>query len=219
MKIVVDILCETRSYLQTFLRAGKAVRWVYLLLALLFAFQGPYRFQTFFLISTLFVGLSIYITRTGKVRENGLYEQRRVALVMLLYIVVNACRTYLDGGYTSSTPYNDAGFWFANRLLHLFGVAFFMIPFIQPLMTNIKIKEKTQNWTIRIAVGCIAVAFLITHYSRLEPCLCSESWYTPGNLMDDVLMSLGIGLLLTLFTELAGQNATPCADKSSTPLP
>lgn len=186
--------------IQQFILAGKAIRWTYLLLALPIALFGPYQFQSLFIIATVFTGVSIFITRTGNVTENGLYEKRRVALVMLIFIAINACVTLLNSSDSRPHQFDDPGFWITNRFLYLFGLAFFMSPLIEPFLEDAKTKGKNMDTvTIFSAVSLIFFAFVLYYLDRSEPCHSATTWYTSGMLADDCLMSLGVGILLSLF--------------------
>ncbi|MDY0974118.1 hypothetical protein SOM61_04010 [Massilia sp. CFBP9012] len=203
---MATIMAKAGAQVKISLREGKPLSWSYLLLALPVALYGPYPWQGTFLLITLGVSLYIFITRTGHIWQNGLHEKRRVALVMLVYIAINICVTSLDGGYSESKPYNDVEFWFANRFVHLFGIAFFMTPLVTPLLE--KSKKHSTLESLLIGIGCLLAyfGFVIFCLSRQGP--SSESWYSPAMLMDDVFMSVGIGLLLSLFTTHAGDSST-----------
>jgi hypothetical protein len=183
-----------------FLRAGKSVFWSYLLVALVLACFGPYKYQTFFVIATVLFGVYILITRTGEVVENGRYEKRRVAFTMLVFIAINTFVTLLNPSDPATHAFDDSGFWFANRFLYLFGLPFFMSPLVEPLLESAKAKDIG----IYIAGALIFFAFIFFYVARSQPC-SSGTWYSSQMLADDSLMSLGIGLLLTVFTIVAGK--------------
>jgi len=178
-------------------------------LALPVSLFGPYKFQTWFLIATVLVAVSIFITRTGTVIENGKYEKRRVALVMLLFIFIYTCVTLLNTA-PNIQPLNDSGFWLANRLLYLFGLAFFMPPLVEPLLE--RAASRTTDMTIVLATAILFCALVFFYIGQTEPCQASAGWYSSGNLADDSLMSVGIGLLLAVFTVAArkGEPDCPC---------
>ena len=199
-----DAFSASVSRLEHFLRAGKALRWAYLILALPLAVFGPYKYQTLFMLATVFAGASIFIHRTGTVVENGIHEKRRVALVMLVFIAINAGVTLMNLDNPDSGLVNDSGFWLASRILYLFGLAFFTPLLVEPLLETDDDNEaqdgELKDTAVYLACALFFVVLVLLYIERQKPADPTAKWYTSGMLADDIFMSSAVGLLVAVFT-------------------
>lgn len=184
----------------------KTACWAYLITASLYVLTGFRILQPMFLIVTILVGTTLFITETPEEKSGSENQKLLIGLVIVGFMAINACWTYFYGVHPELRVYPDGpGMWIGNRLVYLFGLALFMPEIIEPFMQT---KRSKILWGI-FAAGCFFSAFYFAPFSEryhrevIAPESANEKkypepWYPWKSLIDDGLLSLTMGVYISL---------------------
>jgi hypothetical protein len=191
----------------------KRLCWALLVTAVLYMLTGPHFGHANFIAATVFAGLIIHLIKTSDDERVVEREKAAASWLVVVFMVINAFYI-IYGEHHPHLGFPDGPLlWLGNRFLNLFGLAFFMPAIVEGAMQNKKIGKAVRGVSIFIAAACMYAAWYLAPYEKHYPHQHeqhasveapagghkAEPWYSTESVTDDILMSVAVGLWLSVF--------------------